>query len=181
MMNTYGYSGAFSARESSRFAGVGRVLGCALFIPASYWCTTVGSLKGFVAGWAGLVFFSMALVWALMQFFKPLRVVTISPDGFEDSHLAIGVVSWRDIKDASVRQVGRSSFLCMELHDESKYRARLGVFAWMYTAANRMLGYPMLTINFHGLDRSPSDALDAARTFLAANDVVVKSDARDPG
>jgi hypothetical protein len=174
-MHYYGYAGKFECRYVPAKV-LGLVLLDCVMIAGAFACTRMESSRAQVAGWAGVLFFGgICLPVIARQGLRTGPVLVMDAQGLDYRRLPIGVVPWSDI--AGVRlgkwtgwltgRLAGQTFLCIELRDESPYLARLDARGLALARSNRTMGFPLLTIGFAGTDRTPEEALEVARLFLA--------------
>lgn len=126
------------------------IVGIAMVV-AAWFCTTFPGLKPRVIGWIGLGFFGPALVVIAWQGLKPGSVVEITEEGIRDRRTSHGLVAWGDVTRVRVGELNGTRFLCIETADEEARFSRLSSVSRAMAAANRGLGFPLITISFVGL------------------------------
>lgn len=121
-----------------------------------------------VAGFAWLI----ALLWRRSRSADP--VVIVDAAGLSDKRILYRPIPWRDIARLETLTIEEVAFVGVVLRDEAAY---LNDVRWMVRAtrwANRLFGFPLITISMHTLDGSNDDliaAIAAYRPDLAAPEV----------
>jgi hypothetical protein len=139
-------------------------LSCLLLLGCWY-CTTVPSITGRIAGWVGLAFFGACTAYMMWLIPRMEPTLVIDDAGIDYHRVPGGTVPWTDVLSADVREMKGQRFLCVELHDEAPYLARLRWHQRLLASANRGMGFPLLTIGFTGMDRTAGEALEAVTRF----------------
>lgn len=122
-----------------------------VMVGVSYFCTTLPGLARPVVGWIGVGFFGLGFVAFPIMFFRTGPQVVINDEGIEDRRMKIGVIRWADIRSLTIGSVNSAKFLCVEVADPETYLSRLPRWARRVAAANKVLGFPEITIGFSGL------------------------------
>jgi hypothetical protein len=134
-------------------------------LAASWFCTTIPSLKAQVAGWMGLVFFGLCFIAILTQLFRSGPSVILDDAGIHDLRSSFGTIPWADIISLWTGAVRSQRFLCVEVHDSSTYLSRLPSHKQLLAQANPSFGFPPITIGFTGL----SPGLDDVWSYVQTN------------
>jgi len=137
------------------------ILGCIAFIAASAWILFApGALEHSrrspevvtVAGWAGLVFFTICLVaWGRM-FLSSGPQIRIDQRGLVWQRWSPEPIPFTAIADSWTAKVGSSAMLCLRLHDPARYSPRNPLLR-MLAGANKTMGTGDVAIPTNGLDR----------------------------
>jgi len=131
-----------------------------LMTGGSYWCTTQPQIKAQIAGWAGLVLFgggSLIAIPRMLMHGGP--VVLIDQGGIDDRRGKLGKIEWTKVTRVWIGTIKSTEILCVALHDEEPYLAKLSGYARAVVRASKSMGFPMLTITFAGTDRSVREAI----------------------
>jgi hypothetical protein len=132
--------------ERSRSKSVAAVLGCILFVVASFGIFAQGTELSFLVGVAGIVTFTTFGMGLIRLSMRAGPGLVVDDAGFDDrsSLVSVGRVPWRDVRSVSEANVAGSSFVVVEVSDPEVYLARLGHIARMAARVNRhMVGSPI--------------------------------------
>jgi hypothetical protein len=153
---------------------LGWVCGAILMLGASWFCTTIPTLKAQIAGWLGLVFFGLGFIATLAQLFRRGPSVILDELGIHDLRSSFGIIPWADVVSLRVGSVRSQRFLCVDVQDPSTYLSRLPsrkrLLKRLLAMANASLGFPPITIppisiGFTGL----SPDLDEVWSYVQTN------------
>jgi hypothetical protein len=166
-----GYSEAFEVHVS-KLRMIGMVFLAALMTAGAIWCTGQPSIKAQLAGWAGSFFFGLGFLYLLWNVGRMEPVLVINAEGVDYRTLGVGMVPWEHVTDVGVGAVSvhasTQKFLCFTLLDETPYLAKLPWYRRGLAAANRAMGFPLLSVTFTGMTRTLDDAVQAVNTFRPA-------------
>jgi len=112
-------------------------------------------LQGSVAGWPALIFFGAGTLSIAYQARQRGPRVVIDEAGVFDRTLGVGVIPWPEIQGAFVKRLGTAKFVCLELRDPERLRARLSPIKKRLVDMNRKLGYTDFSVNLTGTDADP--------------------------
>lgn len=132
-----------------------------VMLAASVFCTQIDTLKAQLAAWVGIPFFGCCLLFAMWQVGRMDAVLVIGADGIDYRRMGTGVIPWNEVIDVSVGKVRNERFLCVQLRDEGPYLRKLILPRRMWAWANRVMGFPLLSISFRGLTCDIEKALRA--------------------
>jgi hypothetical protein len=127
-----------------------------------YFVATHWSGYTMVVSWLGVPFFGLAVVATCVQLFRRAPSIVMSAEGISGPRIGSGAVKWSDIAAVSVGQVRQQKFLCLWLHDQDAYVARLPAARRIAAKANFALGFPALNLSFNGLTPGLQQALEYA-------------------
>lgn len=127
--------------------------------------------KGWLAGWAGLVFFPLCGVLGLKQLFTGGPIVTVGPRGVRDTRISPDWIPWGAIAGISETSSKGSHFLMVRLDPQFEATMQLTPLARMTRQGNTALGYRGYGITaaglkggFKALKRAIEDGLVRARS-----------------
>jgi len=108
-----------------------------------------------VAAWANIIFFGVAGIFFATQVFARQPRIVIDDLGILDRTLKVGVIEWRDIRDARLTWRRGRPLICLDLVDSTKYTSRLSPMLQRLVALNRKLGLTDLSLNLAGTKAEP--------------------------
>ena len=65
------------------------------------------------------------------------------------------MIPWAEIQGAFVKRLGTAKFVCLDLRDPERLRARLSPLKKRLVEMNRKLGYTDFSVNLTGTDADP--------------------------
>lgn len=121
------------------------------------------TIAGFLAAFAALYY--------LVQTWIELRgnedIITVNADGYHDRRLG-SMIPWSDIQELTRHAPGTRVFLFVKTEHPERFLAPRGRLRRAAEAANRRRGFPPLTSDLSGLDRTGDAVVSAAEAFFAA-------------
>jgi hypothetical protein len=134
--------------KSSRWRFGLLLLGCVVFVVMGL---VIIFMKGNWFGLVPIIFFGMGGVVAVWQLVDSRPRLVIDERGVVDRTLGVGRIDWRDVKSAYVASINDNDFICLELRDPEKYRARLSNVRRALAKANLRLGFTDFSLNLSGV------------------------------
>lgn len=129
------------------------LLGSLAFVASGVFILVTGRGVGpTLTGLAGIAFFGMCAVVAIVQLFDARPRLVIDERGVLDRTLKVGIIAWADILDAEAMRVSNQPFIARKLRDPAKHVERLGPMHQRFTTSNRALGYGPLNINLSAIE-----------------------------
>lgn len=127
--------------------------------------------KGWLAGWAGLVFFPACAALGLKQALTSGPVVVVGPRGIRDTRLSPDFIPWTAIAGISETSVRGTGLLTLRIDPAFEATMELTPLARLTRRSNAALGRPGHAIiaaaglkgGFRGLKRAVADGLARAR------------------
>ena len=138
-------------------------LGAALFVVLGAWLVTVPRMAAKVAGWAGIVVFSLFAVAGVWHILVGGPRLIIDGRSLEDVRSGMGPILWQDILAVEVNELERRKFISLKLRDPQKYLSRLTGAAKMLAGANARMGFGDYTLPSSGMNASFDDILRAVQ------------------
>lgn len=131
------------------------------FVAGGIWMVSTSEDNlNFVVGAVCILFFGIGLFVFSKQIFDRQPRVIINDEGIYDRTLKVGVIEWRDIKDAYLRSVSGSEFVSLVLTDNNKYLNRTTKTSARIASYNKALGFETININLSGVDISGRKVLE---------------------
>ena len=103
--------------------------------------------KNALVGWASVLFFGaggLVFVWQLVDA-RPRLI--INNQGIMDRTLGVGVIPWKEIRDAYKRSINGNDFICLELYNPEPYWQKLSAVKRAMSSANRTLRFTDFSLN----------------------------------
>jgi hypothetical protein len=117
--------------------------------------------RGWLAGWAGLIFFPICAVIGLRQALTAGPVVTVGPRGIRDTRLSTDWIPWSAVAGISETSTRGSHFLMLRIDPAFEATMSLTRLARLARRGNAALGYRGYGIAAAGL-KGGFDALKRA-------------------
>ncbi len=121
-------------------------------------------------GWASMIFFGVCLaviLWRLLT--QRGAVITLSPGGLKDVHVAHDVVPWPAVASLSTWQRSGQKVMVVGLHPGEEKKLRLTAIARASRRANTALGADGLCVTAQGTKISHDTLMDAAVAYAKAH------------
>ncbi len=116
----------------------------------------------------GILFFVVATIYVVLNFFKDKPVLSIGEDGFIDNSTmaAIGFISWKEIKSISLLHIGKLTMIGVELFDLNKVLVNKSWYKKKLINGNLSVNYPPITINLNSSREKPEQVLIIMNKYL---------------
>jgi len=108
-----------------------------------------------VTGWSSIVFFGACAAVFVAQLLDARPRIVVNDAGVFDRTLRVGVIPWRDILGADVREIANNRFFALRLRDPHSLLARLGAVHRRLAETNTALGFEPLNLNLTAVDADP--------------------------
>lgn len=128
------------------------------FVAAGILIITTG--KEPLIGWVSVLFFgagSSVFIWQLVDA-RPRLV--INDQGVMDRTLGVGVIPWKEIKDAYQQSINGYDFICLELHNPEPYLQKLSAVRRAMASANRGIGFTDFSLNLSLAAVNPDEVFE---------------------
>jgi hypothetical protein len=109
-------------------------------------------LRATLTGWSSIVFFGACAAVFVVQLLDARPRVVIDDAGVFDRSLRVGVIPWREILGAEVREAAQNRFIALRLRDPHKFTSRLGAVHRGLAQTNTALGFEPLNLNLSAVD-----------------------------
>jgi hypothetical protein len=130
-----------------------------------YFVARRGAALESAVGWIGVVFFGAGCLVTCAQLVRREASIVIDSTGISYVRLK-EKIPWTAVASVTIGQSQRQSFLCIWLRDEKAYVARQSAAYRALAKANSALGFPAITIPFHGLSPGLEEAHAYIRTLV---------------
>jgi hypothetical protein len=108
-----------------------------------------------LAGWSSIVFFGGCGAVFVTQLLDARPRIVVDETGVFDRTLRVGVIPWREILGAEVREIAQNRFIALRLRDPHMFTARLGAVHRRLTETNTALGFEPLNLNLGAVEVDP--------------------------
>lgn len=113
------------------------------------------NFRAMITGWSSIVFFGGCAAVFATQLIDARPRIVVNESGVFDRSLRVGVIPWREILGADVREVAQNRFIALRLRDPQKFTARLGAVHRRLAETNTALGFEPLNLNLSAVDADP--------------------------
>lgn len=119
-------------------------------------------------GWSTILFFGLGIPIFIYQLLDTRPRLEFNDEGVHDRTLGVGMIPWREIRDARLHSVQGTSFICLELYDPEPWLARLSPVKRAMTQANNALGFSAFNLNLAAVNADPNQLLELVQKMAAA-------------
>jgi hypothetical protein len=106
-------------------------------------------------GWAVIMVAGVPALVLLRSLGEETERIVIDDAGIRDSHFPVGIISWSDIKGATVQTVGGTKVVSLELRDPERAIRRLPPARQFICRKAREAGLPSVYLALKGIDADP--------------------------
>jgi hypothetical protein len=114
-------------------------------------------------GWAIVLLGAVPGLMVLRSLGEDTERVVIDDMGIRDSHLPIGIISWSDIKGATVQTIGGTRVVGLELRDPERVIRRLPAGRQFIARKPHEAGLPGVYIALNRIDADPTRIAELIR------------------
>lgn len=132
-------------------------------VATSWFCTTLPRIDAKIAGWAGVVFFSLGFIAIPRAWLRAATPRIVMDNAGIHTGTSQGLVAWEDITGFRIDEIQGTKFLSVLVRDVEKYLDRMPALARRTAETHPLLGVSEIAISFVGL----SPGLAAACHHLA--------------
>jgi hypothetical protein len=106
-------------------------------------------------GWAVMLIASVPALLLLRSLGEETERIVIDDAGIRDSHFPVGIISWTDIKGATVQTIGGTKVVSLELRDPERVIRRLPPARQFISRKALEAGLPGVYLALRGIDADP--------------------------